>query len=44
LTPPLFILTLGLFTFVVNALMLMLTSAISEQLDLSFRVGPRRYS
>lgn len=38
LTLPLFILTLGLFTFVVNALMLLLTSAVSDRLDLSFRV------
>ncbi|MER7461767.1 phage holin family protein [Streptomyces sp. NPDC097981] len=35
---PLFILTLGLFTLVVNALMLMLTSWLAEQLDLSFHV------
>jgi putative membrane protein len=38
LTLPLFILTLGLFTFVVNALMLLLTSAVSDRLDLSFKV------
>ena len=38
LTLPLFVLTLGLFTFVVNALMLLLTSWISEQLDLAFVV------
>ncbi len=38
LTLPLFILTLGLFTFVVNALMLLLTSWLSERLDLPFRV------
>jgi putative membrane protein len=38
LTLPLFLLTLGLFTFVVNALMLLLTSWVSDQLDLSFRV------
>jgi putative membrane protein len=37
-TLPLFVLTLGLFTFVVNALMLLLTSWISEQLDLAFVV------
>ena len=36
LTLPLFVLTLGLFTFVVNALMLLLTSWISERLDLAF--------
>jgi putative membrane protein len=38
LTLPLFILTLGLFTFVLNALMLWLTGAISDALDLGFRV------
>lgn len=38
LTLPLFILTLGLFTFVVNALMLLLTSWLSRQLDLVFEV------
>lgn len=38
LTLPLFILTLGLFTFVVNALMLLLTSWLSGQLDLVFEV------
>ncbi|MED7950609.1 phage holin family protein [Streptomyces sp. BE303] len=35
---PLFILTLGLFTFIVNALMLWLTSWASDKLDLSFHV------
>ncbi|MEV0988329.1 phage holin family protein [Streptomyces sp. NPDC049949] len=35
---PLFVLTLGLFTLVVNALMLLLTSWLAEQLDLSFHV------
>ncbi|MEV7414364.1 phage holin family protein [Streptomyces sp. NPDC089919] len=35
---PLFILTLGLFTLVVNALMLLLTSWICDKLDLSFHV------
>ena len=35
---PLLILTLGLFTFVVNALMLLLTAWIGEQLDLAFEV------
>ncbi|MEU8839632.1 phage holin family protein [Streptomyces roseus] len=35
---PLFILTLGLFTLVVNALMLLLTSWLAKQLDLSFHV------
>lgn len=35
---PLFILTLGLFTLVVNALMLLLTSWLATQLDLSFSV------
>jgi len=37
-TFPLFILTLGLFTFVVNALMLLLTSWLSDQVDLPFKV------
>jgi putative membrane protein len=35
---PLFILTLGLFTFVVNALMLLLTAWIGDQFDLRFKV------
>ena len=35
---PLFVLTLGLFTFVVNALMLLLTAWIGDQLDLAFEV------
>ncbi|MGV9265764.1 phage holin family protein [Kitasatospora sp. NPDC003701] len=35
---PLFILTLGLITFVINALMLWLTSWASDKLDLSFTV------
>ncbi|MFE2476907.1 MULTISPECIES: phage holin family protein [unclassified Streptomyces] len=35
---PLFVLTLGLFTLVVNALMLLLTSWLAAQLDLSFHV------
>ncbi|EFL16326.1 MULTISPECIES: phage holin family protein [Streptomyces] len=35
---PLFILTLGLFTLVVNALMLMLTSWLAGKFDLSFHV------
>ncbi|GAA3866970.1 phage holin family protein [Streptomyces sp. NPDC003631] len=38
LTFPLFILTLGLITLVVNALMLLLTSWIAGKLDLSFHV------
>jgi putative membrane protein len=38
LTLPLTIVTLGLFIFVVNALMLMLTSRIARALDLGFRV------
>ena len=38
LTLPLLIVTLGLFTFVVNALMLWLTSAISDALALGFSV------
>ena len=35
---PLLIFTLGLFTFVVNALMLMLTAWIGDQFDLAFEV------
>ncbi|MBI3287506.1 MAG: phage holin family protein, partial [Chloroflexi bacterium] len=38
LTCPLIILTLGLFTFVLNALMLLLTAWIAEFLDIGFRV------
>ncbi|MFE1293587.1 MULTISPECIES: phage holin family protein [unclassified Streptomyces] len=38
LTFPLYILTLGLFTLVVNALMLLLTSWVSGKIDLSFHV------
>jgi putative membrane protein len=38
LTLPLFILTLGMFTLVVNALMLMLTSWLADKLDLGFHV------
>ncbi|MFF7608755.1 phage holin family protein [Streptomyces parvulus] len=38
LTFPLFILTLGLFTLVVNALMLLLTSWVADKLDVSFHV------
>jgi putative membrane protein len=38
LSLPLFILTLGLFTLVVNALMLLLTSWLSGQLNLDFHV------
>ena len=38
LTCPLIILTLGLFTFVINALMLWLTSAVSESFGLGFHV------
>ena len=38
LTCPLYILTLGLFTFVVNALMLLLTGRIVGLLGLSFNV------
>jgi putative membrane protein len=37
-TFPLFIITLGLFTFVVNALMLLLTVWIGDQFDLAFEV------
>ncbi|WP_030237510.1 MULTISPECIES: phage holin family protein [unclassified Streptomyces] len=35
---PLLIVTLGLFTLVVNALMLLLTSWLADQIDLSFHV------
>lgn len=38
LTLPLFIVTLGLFTFIVNALMLWLTGWVAEQLDVPFEV------
>ena len=38
LTLPLTIVTLGLFIFIVNALMLMLTSRVARALDLGFRV------
>ncbi|MEV3873061.1 phage holin family protein [Streptomyces sp. NPDC049906] len=38
LTFPLFILTLGLITLVVNALMLLLTSWVAEKLDVGFHV------
>lgn len=38
LTCPLYLLTLGLFTFVVNALMLLLTSGIAGALGLGFHV------
>jgi len=37
-TFPLLILTLGLFTFVINAMMLSLTSWVSESLQLGFSV------
>ena len=36
---PLFIITLGLFTFIVNALMLLLTAWIGDQFDLAFEVS-----
>ncbi|MFG3051087.1 phage holin family protein [Kitasatospora sp. NPDC048239] len=38
LSLPLFVLTLGLITFVINALMLLLTSWVSDKLDLNFHV------
>lgn len=38
LTCPLMILTLGLFTFVINAFMLLLTSWIAQGMGLGFRV------
>ena len=39
LSLPLIVVTLGVFTFVVNALMLRLTSALSTTLGLGFHVG-----
>ena len=39
LTCPLIVVTLGLFTLVINALMLMLTGALSEQWGLGFTVS-----
>jgi len=39
LTLPLTLLTLGLFIFVLNALMLLLTSWIAQGMDLGFRVN-----
>ena len=38
-TLPISVMTLGLFLFVINALMLLLTSAISAELDLGFNVA-----
>ncbi|MFJ4687879.1 phage holin family protein [Streptomyces sp. NPDC091377] len=38
LSLPLLILTLGLFTLIVNALMLLLTSWLADQFDLGFHV------
>ena len=38
LSIPLYILTLGLFTLVVNALMLLLTSAVADSVGLDFHV------
>ena len=39
LSCPFLILTLGLFTFVINAIILWLTSALSTKLDLGFHVS-----
>jgi putative membrane protein len=39
LTCPIILLTLGLFAFVVNGLMLWLTSAVADSLGLGFRVN-----
>jgi putative membrane protein len=39
LTFPILIVTLGLFTFVINGVMLMLTSALSNSLGLGFHVS-----
>jgi putative membrane protein len=36
---PIGLLTLGLISFVINAAMLLLTAALSDQLDLGFRIG-----
>ena len=38
-TFPFFIVTLGLFTFVLNAVMLLITSAASDALELGFHVN-----
>ncbi|MGI5350101.1 phage holin family protein [Streptomyces sp. CA-250714] len=38
LSLPLLVITLGLFTLVINALMLMLTSWVADKLDVSFHV------
>jgi putative membrane protein len=38
LTLPVYFLTIGLFAFIVNALMLMLTSWLAEQLNISFHI------
>jgi len=38
-TLPISIMTVGLFLFVINALLLLLTSAISAELDLGFQVS-----
>jgi len=39
LTLPISVITLGIFLLVINAAMLLLTSAISDQLSLGFHVG-----
>lgn len=39
LTLPISVITLGIFLLVINAAMLLLTSAISDQLSLGFRVA-----
>ena len=39
LTCPLILLTLGLFTFIINAIMLMLTGWIADQANLGFHVN-----
>ena len=39
MTLPLLLVTLGLFTFVLNAAMLWLTGAVSDALELGFHVG-----
>ena len=38
-TCPAYLVTLGLFTFVINALMLLLTSLLADMLNVDFQVG-----
>ena len=39
LSLPISLMTMGLISFVINAAMLLLTAALSNQLDLGFRIG-----